>query len=127
MLELVLALAIVLLFSAWFASFFDRRVRLGLVPFWRRVVSWGALLLLTASLIEVLYCFELVGRGVLSFGVMLSLAETGLVFAAVSFLTCWVASRKTLAGLFPSAILVAGSWVLVFSRAGLSSFLRPPN
>ena len=117
MLELVLALAIVLLFSAWFASFFDRRVRLGLLPLWRRVVSWGALLLLTASLIEVLYCFELVGRGVLSFGVMLSLAETGLVFAAVTFLTCWFASRKTLACLLPSTILVAGSWFLVLSRA----------
>src|SRR2546425_1807310 len=116
MLELVLALAMALLFSAWFASFFDRRVRLGLVPLWRRVVSWGALLLLTASLIEVLFCFELVARGVHSLGVILSLAETGLVFAAAAFFTCWFASRQTLACLLPSTVLVASSWFLMLSR-----------
>ena len=116
MLELVLALALVLLFSAWFVSFFDRRVRLGLVPLWRRVVSWGTLLLLTASLIEALYCFEFWGRGGRSFGVILLLAETGLVLAAAAFLTCWFASRKTLACLLPSTLLIAGAWFLMLSR-----------
>ena len=116
MLELALALAMVLLFSAWFASFFDRRVRLGFVPAWRRVTAGIGLLLLTVSLIELLYCYERIGGGVLSFGVMLSLVETGLVLTAAAFLTGWFASRKTLACLLPSTLLVGGSWLLLLSR-----------
>ena len=116
MLELVLALAMVLLFSAWFASFFDRRVRLGLVPLWRRFVAWGALLLLTVSLFELLYCFDLSSRSVVSVSVALSLFETGFVFAAAALLTCWFGSRKTLACLLPSALLVGAAWFLVLAR-----------
>ena len=116
MLELLIALSMVLLFSAWFASFFDRRVRLGFVPLWRRIVSWFALFVLTVSLIELLYCFERIGRGVLSFGDILMLAETGLAFAGAAFLTCWFASRKTVACLLPSTALVGGSWLLLLSR-----------
>src|SRR5437762_10581610 len=92
MLELVLALAMVLLLSAWFASFFDRRVRLGLVPAWRRVIAGIGLLLLTVSLIELLYCYQRTRGG--SFGLILSLAESGLVLAAVACLTCGFASAK---------------------------------
>ena len=116
MLELVFALAMVLLFSAWFASFFDRRVRLGHVPLWRRFVAWGSLLLLTVSLVELLYCFELVSRSVHSFSAVLSLFETGFVFAVAALLTCWFASRKTLACLLPSTLLVGAAWFLVLSR-----------
>jgi hypothetical protein len=115
MVDVAIALALVLLLSAWFASFFDRRARLGLVPFWRRVVAWVALLMLTASFIELLYCFEGVGRGGPSPGVFLSLFETGLVLAAAAFLTCWFSSRTMLACLLPSTILVVISWFLVLS------------
>ena len=111
MLELAIAVAMVLLFSAWFASFFDRRVRLGFVPLWRRFIAWGALLLLTVSLIELL-----VAQSVRSAGFMLVLFETGLVLAAGALLTCWFGSRKTLACLLPSALLVGASWFLVLSR-----------
>jgi len=117
MIELVLAIAMVLLFSAWFASFFDRRVRLGFVPWWRRLIVWGALLLLTASLVELLYCVSLVDQSVRPGGLVLSLFETGLVFAAIALLTCWFGSRKTLACLLPSTLLIGGSWFLVLSRA----------
>ena len=116
MLELVIALSMVLLFSAWFASFFDRCVRLGFVPKWRRIVSWGSLLLLSASLIEAVYCLELVSRGAPRFSVTVSLAQTGLVLAAAAFLTCWFGSRQTLACLLPSTLLVAGSWYLMLAR-----------
>jgi hypothetical protein len=116
MLELVFALTIVLLFSAWFASFFDRRVRLGFVPVWRRFVAWGALLLLTVSLVELLYCFELSLRSVRPVSVVFSLFETGLTFAGAALLTCWFGSRRTRACLLPSALLVAAAWFLVLAR-----------
>jgi hypothetical protein len=111
MLELAIAVAMVLLFSAWFASFFDRRVRLGFVPLWRRFITWGALLLLTASLIELL-----VAQSVRSSSFMLVLFETGFVFAVGALLTCWFGSRNTLACLLPSTLLVGASWFLVLSR-----------
>jgi len=114
-LDVTIALALVLLLSAWFTSFFDRRVRLRLVPFWRRVVAWVALLILTASFIELLYCFEGIGRSGPSPSVMLSLFETGLVLAIAAFLTCWFSSRTTLACLLPSTILVGISWFLLLS------------
>ena len=115
--DFVIALALVLLFSAWFASFFDRRVRLGFLPLWRRVISWVALLMLTVSLVELLYCFQLVGRSVHSINVVLSLFETGLVLAVGAFSTCWFSTWKTLACLLPSTILVGISWFLVLSLA----------
>ena len=111
MLEVAIAVAMALLFSAWFASFFDRRVRLGFVPLWRRFIAWGALLLLTASLIELL-----VAQSVRSASFMLVLFETGLVFAAGALLTCWFGSRKTLACLLPSTLLVGASWFLALAR-----------
>ena len=116
MLELTLALAMVMLFSAWFASFFDRRVRLGFVPRWRRVTAGFGLLLLTVSLFELLYCFDHVGPDPLSFRLLVSLSETGLVLAMAAFLTSWFASRKTFACLLPSTLLVGGSWLLLLSR-----------
>jgi hypothetical protein len=116
--DVAIALALVLLCSAWFGSFFDRRARLGLVPFWRRVVAWVALLMLTASLIELLYCLEIVGRSGHSLSVILSLFETGLVLAVAAFLACWFSSRTTLACLLPSTILVGISWFLVLSLIG---------
>jgi hypothetical protein len=113
--DVAIALALVLLVSAWFASFFDRRARLGLVPSWRRVVARVALLMLTASLIELLYCFEVVGRSGHSLGVILSLFETGLILAVAAFLTCWFSSRTALACLLPSTLLVGVSWFLMLS------------
>ena len=114
-LDIAIALALALLFSAWFASFFDRRARLGLVPFWRRVVARVALLMLTASFFELIYCFEGVGRSGHSLSFILSLFETGLVLAVAAFLTCWFSSRTTLACVLPSTILVGISWFLVLS------------
>jgi hypothetical protein len=116
MVELLLALALVLLFSAWFASFVDRRVRLGLIPLWRRVIAWGGLLLLSGSFIELLYCFTVVSGSVQSVNVVLSLFETGLVFVAAGFLTGWFGSRKTLACSLPCTLLVGISWFLLLSR-----------
>ena len=116
MLELVMTLSLVSLCSAWFASFFDRRIRLGFVPLWRRIVVAGALLSSTASLIILLYCYELVGRSALAFTVIVSLAECGLVFAAIAFVTCWFGSRKTLACLLPSIAFVVGSWFIILTR-----------
>jgi len=111
MLELALALAMVLLFSAWFASFFDRRVRLGLVPLWRRFIAWGGLLLLTVSVFELL-----VAQSVRTVSSMLFLFETGTVFAVGAFLTCWFGSRNTLACLLPATVVVGVSWFLALSR-----------
>jgi len=114
MIELALALAMVLLFSAWFASFFDRRVKLGLVPLWRRFIAWGGLLLLTVSLIELIYLFTVVSRA--SAGLALLLFETGLVLAGGALVTCWFGSRKTLACLLPATFLVGVSWFVLLSR-----------
>ena len=114
MLELILALAIVLLFSAWFASFFDRRVRLGFVPLWRRFIAWGGLLLLTVSLVELIYFFSIVRQT--SAGFALSLFDTGLLLAAGALVTCWFGSRKTLACLLPATLLVCVSWFVLLSR-----------
>jgi len=112
MLELLIAFAIVLLFSAWFASFFDRRVRLGFVPWWRRFVAWSALFLLTVSLIELIYFFS----SVRSIGLVLPFFAAGFVLAVAAFLTCWFGSRMTLACLLPSTLLVGTSWFLVLAR-----------
>ena len=106
--SLVIALALVLLFAAWMASFFDRAVRL--TPIWRRVVAWVALLALTVSLAELLWSSSLPLSH--SPAVMLPFFQSGLVFAAVAFLTYWFGTRKTLACLLPSTILVGLSWFL---------------
>jgi hypothetical protein len=51
-----------------------------------------------------------------SIGLVLSLFETGFVFAAVALLTCWFSSRNTLACLLPATLVVEASWFLVLSR-----------
>jgi hypothetical protein len=115
MLELVIALSMVSLFSAWFASFFDRRVRLRFVPRWRHgrcrrvtlvngVLNHSFLLLRTygpgrTRLYR--YCFA---RG-MRFGVR------GGCIPNFSF-----GSRKTVACLLSAIAFVAGSWYLMLSR-----------
>jgi hypothetical protein len=91
-------------------------VRLGYVPVWRRFVAWGSLLLLTVSLVELLYCFELVNGSAHSFSAVLTLFQTGFVFAVAALLTCWFGNRKTVACLLPSILLVGAAWFLVLSR-----------
>src|SRR5438552_13439600 len=111
--NLVLALALVLLFSAWISSFFDRRVRS--IPIWRRIVSWVALVALTVSLIELLHSSDVPGNAG-RLAAIAPFAKTGLVLTGVAFLTCWFSTWKTLACLLSSTILVGLSWFFELLR-----------
>lgn len=113
--ELILAVSMVLLLSGWFASFFDRHVRLGLVPMWRRVLSWIALVALTVSLIGLLR-YSVIPRNE-HLNVILPFGLTGLALAGLALLTCWFSSLKTLACLLPSTLLIGLSWVLQLAAA----------
>ena len=111
--DLLLTLAMILLLAAWLVSFFDKRVRLGLVPFWRRILSWVSLLALTISLIELIRASDAmaVARSY-RLDIIAPFARVGLLCAAAAFVTCWFSSWRTLACLLPSTVLVGFLWFM---------------
>jgi hypothetical protein len=111
--DLLLALAIILLLSAWLGSFFDKRVRLGLVPLWRRILSWTSLLALTISAIELIRASDaLAVAHSYRLDIIAPFARVGLMCTAATFVTCWFSPWKTLACLLASTVLIAFLWFM---------------